>query len=111
MIEKSEYYGILLDKKEGLFIYLDIKESYTELRQNDKIFGLNLDGIEKNTLFKVFSEIKPGSLILKVEKCVVSDYLKIINDKSIISQLNDYCVDDLIIKESINLRNKIIDSL
>ena len=81
---------LLVDKKESLFIGI-LDDGNAELRLSDKDpFGMPFDNIEDGELFKFIRWTKPGSMVMQVVPCVVSEYTKISNNRKAMKSIDDH---------------------
>lgn len=109
---KSRVTCLMMDSSVGEYLMIaDPENNYVEYRMNNEPpFNWPLDGIVDGYLFIVTTEVKPGSMNVKVDKAEVSDYLHIIQNQELLDNIEETAPDGFPHGAEYHL-NKIIEDL
>ena len=115
--KKTEVSCILINKEDELFIsIIDEEVGYAELRKNDrKPFGYPLEEINQGDVFVVTTEVKPGTMYLRVDPGEIFRYTDILENKRLMDYINEYYSNEIALvdlhKRVEELRDNKIDKI
>ena len=100
-----------MDDREEFISIVDWDSPHIEVRINgNSPFGLPLEEINVGDMFYIDIEIVPGTQIAAVNKCDVSEYVKLYQNKKVMSEftgLVEVTEDDILKKIEVLRSNKI----